>query len=142
MRFQAALRIGGIVAVGVAAGRAQTNPPAKTKDDVVIVRGCVTGRTLVAHPTSESITPGALRYDLTGTKETMKALEAHSKHIEEITGKIKGGDVGGATRAVDKRWGKTRVYAGRSESNHETAQIASGPKIEVTAFKHIADNCQ
>ena len=59
------------------------------------------------------------------------------KHTEEITGKLKGDDAGGATRAVDERWGKNRVYAGRSDSTHDTLQIASGPKIEVTAFKHL-----
>jgi hypothetical protein len=29
----------------------------------------------------------------------MKALEAHAQHLEEITGKLKGGDAVGATRA-------------------------------------------
>jgi len=140
MRFQATLCVG-CCFIAIAAGRAQTPPPAAAKpnkSDVVIVRGCVTGRVIVTDPTTESITlPGPLRYDLTGSKEMMKALEAHSKHTEEITGKLKGDDAGGATRAVDERWGKNRVYAGRSDSTHDTLQIASGPKIEVTAFKHL-----
>ena len=142
MRFQAALHVGCFVAMAVAGSEAQTNAPAKKQSDVVIVRGCVTGRTLVADTTSGSITPGTpLRYDLSGSRETMKALEAHSQHVEEITGTLKGGDAVGATQGVDKRWGKNRVYAGRAESNHEAAPIASGPKIEVTAFKHLADHC-
>jgi hypothetical protein len=142
MRFQAPLRIGCFVAIAAQAGRAQTSAPTAKKSDVVIVRGCVTGRTLVADTTTGSITPGTpLRYDLTGSKETMKALEAHSKHLEEITGTIKGGDAVGATQGVDKRWGKNRVYAGRAESNHAAAPVASGPKFEVTAFEHLSDHC-
>jgi hypothetical protein len=141
MRFQAALSIACGVAILAAAARAQTNPPAAKKSNVVIVRGCVTGRTLVADPTTGSVTPGPLRYDLTGSREILEALEAHTRHLEEITGKLKRDDAGGATRGVDKRWGKNRVYAGRAESNRETSQIASGPKIEVTAFEHIADHC-
>jgi len=142
MRFQVALSIASFVATAAAGGGAQTPPPAATKSDVVIVRGCVTGRTLVADTTTGSITPGTpLRYDLTGSRETMKALEAHAQHLEEITGKLKGGDAVGATKGVDKRWGKNRVYAGRAESNHEAVPIASGPKIEVTAFKHLSDHC-
>jgi len=142
MRFQAARCIGCVAAIAAAAGRAQTDPLAQKKSDVVIVRGCVTGRALVADTTTGSITPGTpLRYDLSGSRETMKALEAHAQHLEEITGTLKGGDAVGATQGVDRRWGKNRVYAGRAESNHEEAPIASGPKIEVTAFTHLSDHC-
>ena len=142
MRFQAALYIASFVATAAAASGAQTPPPTANTSDAVIVRGCVTGRTLVADTTTGSITPGApLRYDLSGSRETMKALEAHAQHLEEITGKLKGGDAVGATHGVDKRWGKNRVYAGRAESNHDAAPVASGPKIEVTAFKHLSDHC-
>jgi len=142
MRFQAALYAGCFVAITGLGGRAQATAPAAKKSDVVIVRGCVTGRALVADTTTESITPATpLRYDLTGSRETMKALEAHTQHLEEITGTLKDGSAVGATHGADKRWGKNRIYGGRAESNHETAPIASGPKIEVTAFKHLSDHC-
>jgi hypothetical protein len=122
-----------------AAARDQATPSSGRKADVVVVRGCVTGRALVADPTTGSIT--SPRYELKGSMEMLAALAAHSKHIEEISGKLKGDDAGGGTRAGDRRRGKNRVYAGRSESNRETAQIASAPTIAVTAFEHISDNC-
>lgn len=81
MRFQAALCTSCFVAIAALAGRAQTPPPAATKSDVVIVRGCVTGRTLVADTTTGSITPGTpLRYDLSGSRETMTAFKHLSDH--------------------------------------------------------------
>jgi hypothetical protein len=139
MKFLGALCIACAAGSVAAAAHAQTSSPQKKRNDTVIVRGCVSGRTLVADRGTGGVDP--LRYDLTGSKEILEALAKHSRHTEEITGKVKGGDASGATRVVEKRWGKNRVYAGAADSMRETPQIASGPAIEVTSFEHLADAC-
>jgi hypothetical protein len=110
------------------------------KSDLVTVRGCLNGRTLVALYGTGSITPQ--RYELTGDRETMKALKAHSSHVEEITGTLKTRDPKGATHTTEKQSGKNRVYFGVAEAKPSDAPSpAAGPVIAVRSMKHLNEHC-
>src|SRR2546423_15235539 len=130
-------------AIGITASAASQGAPrddVQQKSDLVTVRGCLNGRTLVALYGTGSSTPQ--RYELTGDRETMKALKAHSSHVEEITGTLKTRDPKGATRTAEKRSGKNRVYVGVAEATpSDTPSPATGPLIKVKSMTHLNDNC-
>jgi hypothetical protein len=110
------------------------------KSDLVTVRGCLHGRTLVALYGTGSVDPQ--RSELTGDREIMKALKAHSSHVEEVTGTLKTREAKGATRITEKQSGKNRVYVGIGEAIRSDAPSpAAGPIIAVRSIKHLNDYC-
>ena len=137
--------LGCTAAATLVSGAAASQPPSPSPNaephvDVVIVRGCLTGRTLVSPYGTGSTTPQ--RYELTGDRRTVKALKEHSHHTEEITGTLQTRDAKGATRGVDRRWGKNRVYAGAAHDRpSDPPSPATGPLMRVTAMKHVSDYC-
>ena len=143
MRRLATLMIAcGMVSVVAVSAGSQGAPrdDVQQKSDLVTVRGCLNGRTLVALYGTGSTNPQ--RYELTGDREMMKTLKAHSSHVEEVTGTLKSRDAKGATRITEKQSGKNRVYVGIGEAKHSDAPSpAAGPIIAVRSMKHLNDYC-
>jgi len=144
MRHLATLMIACGMATVVAASAGSQGAPrddVQQKSDLVTVRGCLNGRTLVALYGTGSITPQ--RYELTGDRETMKVLKVHNHHAVEVIGTLKTRDAKGATHTTEKQSGKNRVYVGVAEATHsDTPSPAAGPIIAVRSMKHLNDNCE
>jgi len=100
MRFQAALSIASLVATAAAGGGAQ-NAAAGGQQERRHHRSRLRHRPHARRRHHHWIDHARHAASLRSHRqpETMKALEAHAQHLEEITGKLKGGDAVGATRA-------------------------------------------
>lgn len=147
-RLLRSLRVASVVAAfygAAAAALFAADTPQSKSSNLVTVRGCVhgTGIATVDESGTNGIPPQ--RFILTGSRATLSALKKHSGHLEEVTGRLKGGTAAGGTRVVEKPIDKGRVYMGVGTAPFERPGVASEPDaastIEIRDFVHIGDRC-
>jgi hypothetical protein len=113
-------------------------PQSPKQPDLVTVRGCVRGSTLTT-----AFKPR--QFQLTASRELSALLKRHSGHTEEITGRLKSGDVAGATVIKEKSGSQGRVYVGvGKDAVSDTSTPSEGltlPGIEVRSVTHIENSC-
>ena len=123
-------------AVALHAGRDQDS--AQKASNLVTVRGCLQGLVL-ATPEDTDMADRSRTFDLTASRELTKLLKAHSGHMEEVTGVVKG-NTNGADLVKEKQAGKNRIYVGTARRT-APATTAVRPSIAVRAVTHLADRC-
>lgn len=136
------------MATAVAGGSARHQ--AASADDLVTLRGCITGRTLVVTDVSGirdgdgEILIGA-RFRLDASKATLEALADHSGHEDAVTGTF---DRDEFLRQHDQRLvaetrlGKTRIYVGSRRSVGSDRPIRRAVPFALDSFEHLEDRCQ
>ena len=138
-------RVFGLVVLGVGIGFAVNaqevagpqgagTPKSPKQSDLVTVRGCLRGSTLTT-----AFEPR--QFQLTSSRELSTLLKNHSGHTEEITGRLKSGNVAGATVIKEKRGSHGRVYIGVDTRSSTPSEGVTLPVIEVRSVTHIEDNC-
>ena len=133
-------------AVVGASHEARTTEP----DDLVTLRGCITGRTLVVTDVS-GIRDGVgetligARFRLDASRAMLEALADHSGHEDEVTGTF---DRTEFQREHDERLvaeeqiGRTRIYAGRRRSVGSERPILRPVGFDLDSFEHVEARCQ
>jgi hypothetical protein len=113
-------------------------PQSPKQPDLVTVRGCVRGSILTT-----AFQPR--QFQLTSSRELSALLKKHSGHTEEITGRLKSGDVAGATVTKEKSGSQGRVYVGVGKDTVKDTSTPSEdltlPVIEVRSVTHIENSC-
>jgi hypothetical protein len=113
-------------------------PPSPKEPKLVTVRGCVRGSILTT-----AFQPR--QFQLSSSRELSAILKKHSGHTEEITGRLKSGDVAGATVIKEKSGSQGRVYVGVGKDRvKDTLAAPEGlnlPVIEVRSVTHIENSC-
>src|SRR4051794_34566034 len=131
---------------GLAAQAPQDRPtPTPGKNDLVVVRGCMSGgmlRELRAQKTEgiyESETPAV--YRLTGEKKLLQALEKeHKNEVLDVSGVlVSNGD--NSSTARSKQMGRLRVHATDGREETSPGRSPSYPTLKVTAFDVLGAGC-
>jgi hypothetical protein len=78
---------------------------------------------------------------LTSSRELSALLDKHSGHTEEITGRLKSGNVAGGSVIKEKRINKGRVYIGAGTHSSTPSEGVTLPVIEVRSVTHIENEC-
>jgi hypothetical protein len=116
--------------------QAPATPKSPKQSDLVTVRGCLHGLTLTT-----GFEPR--QFQLTGSRELSALLKQHSGHVEEITGRLKAGNVAGATVVKEKSGSKGRIYvgAGTGGTGTSASETLTIPVIDVRSVAHIENRC-
>jgi hypothetical protein len=81
------------------------------------------------------------QFQLTSSRELSALLNKHSGHTEEITGRLKSGNVAGASVTKEKTGSQGRVYIGVGTRSSAPSEGVTLPVIEVRSVTHIEDEC-
>jgi len=133
-------------AVVGASHEARTTEP----DDLVTLRGCITGRTLVVTDVSgirdgDGETLIGARFRLDASRAMLEALADHSGHEDEVTGTFDRAEFmreHDQRLIVERRIGKTRVYAGARRSDGAERPILRPVGFDLDSFEHVEARCQ
>lgn len=88
-----------------------------------------------------SLSLGSRRLQLTSSRELSAFLKKHSGHTEEITGRLKSGNVAGATVIKEKSGSQGRVYIGAGTGTSAPSEGLALHVIDVRSVTHIEDDC-
>lgn len=104
------------------------------KGDIIVVKGCIAGSSML-----EDLESGRI-YRLKGAKALLKQLtKEHAGHMEEVTGELQSSLRMGNTRIAQV--GRTRITIGASETRNTGAPTELNPVLSVRSFEHTAVPC-
>jgi len=104
------------------------------KGDILIVRGCVAGSSML-----EDLESGRI-YRMKGAKALLKQLtKEHAGHIQEVTGELQSSLRMGNTKIAQV--GRTRITIGAAETRNTGAPSELHPVLSVRSFEHTAVPC-
>ena len=131
-----------LVAAALAAFVQTVPPPQKTtQDQVVRVRGCIQGTTLLlTEDPGFEVPKRKIRLD--ASRQVMRTVKEHNGHLEEVVAVLKSRRA--ATAYKEKRDKKTRVYVGVSEGMSTPTEeiVTAAPFLQVRDLTHLAPKCQ